>query len=115
MGYLNGRGIVVPLKSLPDQNGKRSWGAFIPIELVKANDPESIRKISNTQEGLVLVVNNMRNVQVYGSDKSLTGVLRSPEAKIDQKMEDMPIQFGEEITVEGTSKLRLDKILGSTG
>lgn len=113
--YLNGRGIVVPLKALPDQNGERSWGAFIPIELVKANDPESIRKISNTQEGLVLVVNNMRNVQVYGSDKSLTGVLRSPEAKIDQKMEGMPIQFGEEITVEGTSKLRLDKILGSTG
>ncbi|CAE7282694.1 CCS1 [Symbiodinium sp. CCMP2456] len=113
--YLNGYPIVVPCKSLPPEKGERSWAAFLPLELVTAENPTTVKQITKPKEGIVLVLNNMRNVQVYGSDKTLAGVLRSPMAKVEKKMEGMPIQFGEEITVEGKTKLRLDKIVGSTG
>ncbi|CAE7876341.1 CCS1 [Symbiodinium sp. KB8] len=113
--YLNGYPIVVPCKSLPPEKGERSWAAFLPLELVTAENPTTVKQITKPKEGIVLVLNNMRNVQVYGSDKNLAGVLRSPMAKVEKKMEGMPIQFGEEITVEGKTKLRLDKIVGSTG
>jgi len=113
--YLNGQPLVVPCKQLPPADGERSWAAFLPLELVKAKDPSSVKTVKNPQEGIVLVIGNMRNVQVYGSDKNLAGVLRSPDTKVEKKMEGMPIQFGEEITVEGGSTLRLNKILGSTG
>jgi len=113
--YLNGAQIVVPLKQLPDDGGGRAWGAFLPEELVTAKDPSTVRKIKNPNEGVVLVVENFRNVQVYGSDKNLAGILRSPNAKVDKKMQGMPVQFGEAITVEGDNELRLDKIVGATG
>lgn len=112
--YLNGVQIVVPLKQLPDDGGVRAWGAFLPEEFMTAKDPSTIKHISNPNVGVVFVVENLRNVQVYGSDKNLAGILRSPDAKVDRKMEGMPIQFGESIIVEG-SELRLDKIVGSTG
>ncbi|CAJ1372255.1 unnamed protein product [Effrenium voratum] len=112
--YLNGYPIVVPCKALPVEDGERSWAAFLPLELVAAKDPTTVKQIAKPKEGIVMVLNNMRNVQVYGSDKTLAGVLRSPQAKVEKKMEGMPIQFGEEISVEG-SQLRLDRIVGSTG
>lgn len=111
--YLNGYPIVVPLKQLPDRED-RAWAAFLPEELVKAKDPSVVKQLSSVETGVVLVVENMRNVQVYGSDKSLAGVLRSPTAPVDPKMTGMPIQFGEVIKVDG-SELRLDRIVGSTG
>jgi len=113
--YLNGQQIVVPLKALPDETGARAWGAFLPEEFVTAKDPSSVKRISKPNEGIVLVVENMRNVQVYGSNKELVGVLRSPDARVDKKIQGMPIQFGEAITVEGGSELRLDRIVGATG
>jgi len=112
--YIKGVPVVVPLKPLPPDGGSRQWGAFLPLELVTSPDPSSVKKIKNPNEGVVLVVENMRNVQVFGSDKKLAGILRSPDAKVEKKMEGMPIQFGEAITVDG-SEIRLDKILGSTG
>jgi len=112
--YLNGKAIVVPLKQLPDEGGTRLWGAFLPQEIVTAKDPNEIKRIKNPKEGIVMVVENMRNVQVYGSNKALVGILRSPLAKVDRKMEGMPIQFGESIQVEG-SELALDRVVGSTG
>lgn len=111
--YLNGKPIVVPLKQLADSD-PRTWAAFLPEELVKAKDPSAVKKLSSVETGVVLVVENMRNVQVYGADKSLAGVLRSPTAPVDPKMTGMPIQFGEVIQVDG-SELRLDRIVGSTG
>jgi len=112
--YVNGVQVVVPLKQLPEEVGGRAWAAFLPREFVAAKDPSSIKKISNPNDGIVLVCENMRNVQVYSSNKNLAGILRSPDAKVDKKMEGMPVQFGEAITVEG-SELRLNKIVGSTG
>eukprot|EP00933_Yihiella_yeosuensis_P038299 TRINITY_DN32238_c0_g1_i1.p1 TRINITY_DN32238_c0_g1~~TRINITY_DN32238_c0_g1_i1.p1 ORF type:complete len:610 (+),score=127.75 TRINITY_DN32238_c0_g1_i1:67-1896(+) len=111
--YVNGVALVVPCKQVPGDS--RSWGAFLPIELVQAKDPSKVQKISRPREGIVFVMSNMRNVQVYGSDGNLAGVLRSPNAKDVEKMAGMPLQFGEEITVEGSTKLRLDKIVGATG
>lgn len=112
--YLNGAPVVVPLRPLPAEDGERQWGGFLPEELVKSKDPSSLKQIKRPTSGIVLVVANMRNVQVFGIDKTLKGILRSPDAKVDQNMEGMPIQFGEEITVDGAT-LRLDKILGQTG
>jgi len=112
--YLNGKPIVVPLKQLPDEGGSRMWGAFIPEEIVAAKDPSELKRISNTRDGIVLVVENMRNVQVFGTNKALVGILRSPLAKVDKKMEGMPVQFGEKIQVDG-SELRLDRVVGATG
>lgn len=113
--YVNDVALVVPVKSIPSNGGERAWGAFIPVELVTAKDPSNVKRLTKPQEGIVFVMSNMRNVQVYGSDRTLAGVLRSPTAKVDMKMENMPIQFGEEIIVEGSNKLRLDRIVGSTG
>eukprot|EP00415_Alexandrium_ostenfeldii_P001341 UN1341 len=113
--YLNGAPFVVPLKPLPKDDGLRLWAAFLPEEFVTSKDPTVIKRISNPNEGIVLVCENMRNVQVYGSDKSLVGILRSPDAKIDKRMQGMPVQFGEAIKVEGGNELRLDKVVGSTG
>jgi len=113
--YVNGKAIVVPLKQLPDESGIKAWGAFIPGEIVSAPDPSELKKISNTKEGVVLVAENMRNVQVYSSkNKALVGILRSPLAKVDKKMEGMPVQFGESVQVDG-GELRLDRVVGSTG
>jgi len=115
--YLNGVPLVVPLKSIPDQGrggNDRTWGAFLPNELVLAQDPNSVKKIKNPNDGVVLVVENLRNVQVYTSDGKLAGVLRAPGYPVDPKMTGMPIQFGEAIKVDG-SEFRLDRIVGSTG
>lgn len=113
--FINGFPVVVPCKSLPADGGDRSWAAFLPLELVTAKDPAAVKQITKPKEGIVFIVQNMRNVQVYGSDQTLVGVLRSPLAKVDEKLEGMPIQFGQEITVEGGNTLRLDRIVGSTG
>lgn len=113
--FVNGFPIVVPCKAVPADGGERSWAAFLPLELVTAKDPSTVKQISKPKEGIVFIVNNMRNVQVYGSDQSLAGVLRSPLAKVEESLEGMPIQFGQEITVEGDNKLKLDRIVGATG
>jgi len=115
--YLNGVPFVVPLKQIPDQGrggNDRTWGAFLPKELVSAQDPNSVKKIKNPNEGVVLVTENLRNVQVYTSDGTLAGVLRAPGYPVDPKMTGMPIQFGEAIKVDG-SEIRLDRIVGATG
>ncbi|CAE7567287.1 CCS1, partial [Symbiodinium pilosum] len=61
--YLNGYPIVVPCKSLPPDKGERSWAAFLPLELVTAENPTTVKQITKPKEGIVLVLNNMRNVQ----------------------------------------------------
>jgi len=112
--YVNNAALVVPMKPVKGEGGLRVWAAFLPSELAFAPDPSVVKKIKRPDEGIVLVTENMRNVQVYGTDKKLTAILRSPYAKLDKKMKGMPVQFGEKVTVEG-SELRLDKIVGSTG
>jgi len=112
--FINGRPVVVPLKPLPSQGASdRSWGAFLPIEVLKAEDPNNVQ-ITRPQEGIVLVVENMRNVQLYGTDKTLAAILRSPDQAVDPRMTGMPVPFGEAVTVEGIN-FRLDRILGATG
>jgi len=113
--FVNGLPVVVPCRAIPADGGERSWAAFLPLELVTAKDPSTVKEIAKPKEGIVFIVNNMRNVQVYGSDQTLAGVLRSPLAKVEESLEGMPIQFGQEITVEGNNKLRLDRIVGATG
>ncbi|CAE8629599.1 unnamed protein product [Polarella glacialis] len=112
--YVNGFPIVVPCKPIKEE-GQRSWGAFLPLELITAKDPSTVKKITRPSEGIVLIVSNMRNVQVYGSDKNFAGVLGSAAGKVETKVEGAPIQFSDEIIIEGGQKLRLDKIVGSTG
>mmetsp|Transcript_109994 Transcript_109994/g.350283 ORF Transcript_109994/g.350283 Transcript_109994/m.350283 type:complete len:649 (-) Transcript_109994:126-2072(-) len=109
--------VVVPLKLVPDESGLRLWAAFLPLELLQAEDPGSVKTISKPDVGVVLVAENMRNVQVFGSDKKLQGILRSPLASataVTDKLPDTPVQFGETVTVDG-SELRLDRVLGATG
>jgi len=113
--YVNNFPVVVPLKKLPDSDGQRAWGAFLPLELVTSKDPGSVKKIAEPNKGIVLVVENMRNVQVYGTNKELAGILRSPESKMEKKVDGMPVQFAEDIKVEGDNSLRLDRIMGATG
>jgi len=112
--YVNDAALVVPLKPVKGEGGLRVWAAFLPSELAFAPNPSIVKKITRPDEGIVLVTENMRNVQVYGTDKNLAAILRSPNAKMDKRMKGMPVQFGEQVTVEG-SALRLDKIVGSTG
>mmetsp|Transcript_8593 Transcript_8593/g.15410 ORF Transcript_8593/g.15410 Transcript_8593/m.15410 type:complete len:610 (-) Transcript_8593:77-1906(-) len=112
--YINDRPVVIPLKQLPSEGASdRSWGAFLPMEVITAEDPNKVTSVSST-DGLVLVVENMRNVQVYGSDKSLAAILRSPDQPMDPRMTGMPVPFGEAVKVDGVN-LRLDRILGATG
>lgn len=115
--YVNDVPIVVPMKFLPDRAANdRGWGAFIPQELLKVKGQDASGLKEGDRGGMVLVCENMRNVQVYsGTDGTLQGVLRSPLAKVQEKMEGMPIQFGQSINVEGGVKLGLDRIVGATG
>lgn len=113
--YIKGVPVVVPLKQLPDRDqSDRAWGAFLPKEILDAQDAGAVKKVKRSEEGIVFVVQNMRNVQVYDSSRNLAGVLRSPGAPVEKKMEGMPIQFGESIIVDGAD-VRLDRILGATG
>jgi len=112
--YINDRPVVVPLKQLPSEGASdRSWGAFLPMEVLKATDPNQVSSMSST-DGIVLVVENMRNVQVYGTDRNLAAILRSPGQPVDPRMTGMPVPFGEAVSVDGV-RLRLDRILGATG
>lgn len=111
--YIRGVPVVVPLKALPDRDqNDRAWGAFVPKQILDA--PLSAKTIKRSNDGIVLVVENMRNVQVYDTSRKLAGILRAPNAPVDQKMEGMPVQFGESIEVDGAN-LRIDRIIGATG
>ena len=112
--YVNGRALIVPLKSLPPQApGDRSWGAFLPAQVLETIDPNRPKSTSN-DDGIVFVAENMRNVQVYGADRTLAGILRSPLQPLDPRISGMPIPIAESIKVDGL-ELRLDRILGATG
>lgn len=115
---LNGVPVVVPLKSVPDQGQGRSWGAVLPARLlqlkgVKALSADKGGAVKAVDESILLLANNLRNVQVYGPDQRLAGVLRSPDYEMDRPA-GMPLQFGESIEVAG-GELGLNRIVGTTG
>eukprot|EP00913_Durusdinium_trenchii_P009646 g9063.t1 len=73
--FINGFPVVVPCKSLPADGGDRSWAAFLPLELVTAKDPAAVKQITKPKEGIVFIVQNMRNVQAKLSELFTTTAL----------------------------------------
>eukprot|EP00929_Paragymnodinium_shiwhaense_P108578 TRINITY_DN74899_c0_g1_i1.p1 TRINITY_DN74899_c0_g1~~TRINITY_DN74899_c0_g1_i1.p1 ORF type:complete len:608 (-),score=122.85 TRINITY_DN74899_c0_g1_i1:61-1884(-) len=114
--FVNDVPILVPLKELPKKEDvAKSWAGILPGEIVEAKDPRTASGSLDRTKAYVVIVQNMRNVQVFGPDGSLVGVLRAPNMPVDRNMEGMPIQFGESIQAPTGSTIRLDRILGSTG
>ena len=68
--FVNGYPVVVPCKSIPADGRDRQWAAFLPFELVNAKDPSQVT-VTKPKEGIVFIVQNMRNVQEWAPESIL--------------------------------------------